>query len=337
MRPHRILIAAVLLSVVGACGEKIRVSEVWPVDGRLATRDGKKARDLSGLACDRALGFPRQCVVVDDESQSAQAVTLYDGRLEAGPVIPLVSDEFDGQPLELDGEGVAFSGGNFYVIGSHGHPRDRKKKLDPEQDADEIAAKIKASSRLLRFKVPSERDDNRETLKVDVASSRRVREAIAASPALSPHMKQRLDQNGLTVEGITVIGDRLFVGFRAPLLESGKAAIMSFAVDALFGSGPLDAQETHLDLGGLGVRDLCVRDGNLVILAGPSGDEDGAHAVYLWDRTLPPIRLGDLPDVAADEKPEAILPLDDPPGAMRFLILSDGVKEGGPRAVAFKR
>ncbi len=338
MRSYRVLIVAVLLSVVSACGEKVRVSEVWPVDGRVAGKDGKKARDLSGLACNRAQGFPRLCVVIDDETQSAQAVTLYEGRLEAGPVIPLISDEFDGEPLELDGEGVAFSGGYFYVIGSHGHPRDRKQKLDPDRDAGEIAAKIKATSRLLRFKVPSEQDADRETIDVDVASSSRVREAIAASPILSPYMNQRLDRNGLTVEGIAVIGDRLYVGFRAPLLEGGKAAIMSLNVDALFGAGPLDAQVTLLDLGGRGVRDLCVRDGTLVILSGPSSDDgDATYAVHLWNRTVPPVLIGDLPDVQSDEKPEAILPLDDPPGAVRFLILSDGVKEGASRAVAFAR
>ena len=96
MRPSHIVIVAILLSVVSACGEKVRVSEVWPADGRVAGKDGKKARDLSGLACNRSQGFPRLCVVIDDETRSAQAVTLYEGRLEAGAVIPLISDEFDG-------------------------------------------------------------------------------------------------------------------------------------------------------------------------------------------------------------------------------------------------
>jgi hypothetical protein len=337
MRLNRVLVAAVLLSAVGACGEKVRVSEVWPVDGRIVSRDGKKARDLSGLACDRAAGFPRHCVVVDDEAQAAQVVTLYDGRLEAGAIIPLMSDAFDGRPLELDGEGVAFGGGDFYVIGSHGYPRDRRRNLEPERQAEEIAARIKASSRLLRFKALATRDANRDTIATGVVSSARVGEAIAASSVLSPYMNQRLDQNGLTVEGIAIIGDRIYVGFRAPLLESGKTAIMSLAVEALYGSGPLDAQVTLLDLDGHGVRDLSVRDGTLVILAGPSDAGDGSYAVYLWDRSLPPVFLGGLSDVASDEKPEAILPLDDPPGAMRFLILSDGVKEGSARAVAFKR
>lgn len=337
MRPDRIGIAVALLSLVSACGETVRVSESWSVEGRLSGRDGKKARDISGLACNRASGFPRQCVVIDDEAQSAQVVTLYDGRLEAGPDIPLIADAFDGEPIELDGEAVTFGGGAFYVIGSHGHPRDRKGKLDVEGDAGEIAAKIKATSRLLRFKLPSEIDTDRDARAVDVDASARVREAIAASSALSPYMDQRLERNGLTIEGIAVIGDRLYVGLRSPLLESGKAAIMNLALGALFGSGALDAHVALVDLDGRGVRDLSVRDGALVILAGPSGDSDGTYAVYLWDRTSPPILIGSLPDVPPDEKPEAILPLDDPPGATRFLIASDGVKEGAFRAVAFKR
>lgn len=336
MRANRLLAVTVLMSLIGACGDGRQVSDVWPVEGRVVGPDDKKAKDLSGLACDRTAGFPRRCVVIDDESQSAQTVTLFDGRLEAGPVIPLISDEFDGEPLELDGEAVAFGEGFFYVTGSHGHPRDRKGKLDPQRDAREIAAKIKANSRLFRFKLPSDRQDGRDTIDVRAISTSRLRDAIAASPVLSPYKDRRLDQNGLTIEGIAVLGDRLFVGFRAPLLEGNKAAVMDVSLDALFGSASLDAQVSLVDLGGLGVRDLSVRGNSLVILAGPSADEDGTFAVYLWDQKGSPALLGALPDLDSDEKPEAILPLDDPPGATRFLIVSDGAKEGAPRAVAFK-
>lgn len=333
-RRGRFLLLALALSA-GGCGDDTQVSDLWSVDGDFVSGDGKKAKDLSGIACDRASGFPRQCVIVNDEAQSAQWVTLYDGRLEAGRTVRLTSDTFDGEPLELDGEGAAFSDGDVFVIGSHGHPRDRKHKLDPNDDAEEIAAKITASSRLLRFKMPAKREsEGRGT--AGVVSSKRIREAIAASPILSPFADTRLDRNGLTIEGLAVIGNRIFIGFRAPLLDGGKAAIMSLAMDAVFGSGSLDAQVSLLDLDGRGVRDLSVRDGNIVILAGPSSDEDGEYAVYLWNQSAAPALLGRLPH-EADEKPEAILPLDDPPGAVRFLVISDGVKDGAPRAVAFKR
>lgn len=336
MRTGRLLAVSVLMSFIGACGDNIQVSDVWPVEGRVVGPDGKKAKDLSGLACDRTAGFPRRCIVIDDESQSAQAVTLYDGRLEAGPVIPLISDTFGGDALELDGEAVAFGDGAFYVTGSHGHPRDRKGKLDPARDAREIAAKIKANSRLFRFQPLSDRQERRETADAGAVSSNRLREAIAASPILSPYMDKRLDQNGLTIEGLAVMNGRLFVGFRAPLLDRSKAAVMNVSLDAVFGSGSLDTQVALVDLGGRAIRDLSVRGSAIVILAGPSADEDGPSAVYLWDQKAPPALLGVLPDLEADEKPEAILPLDDPPGATRFLILFDGAKEGAPRAVAFK-
>ena len=47
-------------------------------------------------------------------------------------------------------EGVAYADGLFYFIGSHGHPRDRKHKLDPVKDCAEIEAKILACSKIIR-------------------------------------------------------------------------------------------------------------------------------------------------------------------------------------------
>jgi hypothetical protein len=97
------------------------------------------AKDISGIACAEPDGFPRHCLVVDDESQAAQFVVLTDGAIRAGTRVPLIDDASAGHALSLDGEGVAYADGSFYVIGSHGHPRDRKHKLDPVENADEIA------------------------------------------------------------------------------------------------------------------------------------------------------------------------------------------------------
>src|SRR5438094_10029562 len=67
-------------------------------------------------------------------------------------MITLIDDSFDGKHLELDGESVAYAGGYFYVIGSHGHPRDSKRRLHPDKDAARIAAQIAASSQIVRFR-----------------------------------------------------------------------------------------------------------------------------------------------------------------------------------------
>ena len=71
--------------------------------------------------------MPRKCLVIDDEVQFAQVVIVNDGELLAGDTIPLVASPNDGQ--SLDGEGIAFAKGAFYIVGSHGHPRDRKGQL----------------------------------------------------------------------------------------------------------------------------------------------------------------------------------------------------------------
>src|SRR4051812_28512935 len=58
-------------------GESKKVGSVKDDD------DAKKSEDVSGLAC-AGTGFPRLCLVVDDESQGAQVVILEDGELKVG-------------------------------------------------------------------------------------------------------------------------------------------------------------------------------------------------------------------------------------------------------------
>ena len=105
--------------------------ETWPVRGKLQGKKGKKSKDLSGVDCTTAKGSPRAGLVIDDNMQEAQFVTVKDGEIVAGDMIALIDNSFEGKPLELDGEGVAYADGFFYVIGSHGHPRDSDHRLDP--------------------------------------------------------------------------------------------------------------------------------------------------------------------------------------------------------------
>src|SRR4029453_364273 len=108
-----------------------------------------------------------------------------------------------------------------YVSGSHGDPRDRERRLDKIADADRIKAIIAANSQVVRItlkpgaNVPLESDDIASTQR-----SSKLREAIAADPTLSRFLDRRLENNGLTIEGVAVIGNRLFSGFRGPSLYS---------------------------------------------------------------------------------------------------------------------
>jgi hypothetical protein len=48
--------------------------ETWPVRGKLQNKDGKKSKNVSGIASAPAQGFPRACLVIDDNMHEAQFV-----------------------------------------------------------------------------------------------------------------------------------------------------------------------------------------------------------------------------------------------------------------------
>src|SRR6476619_951825 len=114
---RKILAAAALALCLVAAGEAIaRDDGTWAVHGRLQGKNGKKSEDVSGIACATTRGFPRACLVIDDNLPAAQFVTVADGEITAGKMIPLIGNRFKGKDLELDGEGVAYADGFFYVI-----------------------------------------------------------------------------------------------------------------------------------------------------------------------------------------------------------------------------
>jgi len=221
-------IGALLLGLAAADSTQPRLAaadEAWPVHNRLIGKDGSKSKDVSGIACTTAQGFPRSCLVIDDNVQDAQFVRMVDGELVAGSTVQLIDNTFDGEPLELDGEAVAFAEGRYYVMGSHGHPRDKKGRLDPKLDAAEIKARIAASCQVVRFRTSGE-DGNAS----EIERTPRLREIIAAEPALAPFLDRRLENNGLTIEGVAVRNNgTLLAGFRGPVLGGNRAVVLSVA------------------------------------------------------------------------------------------------------------
>jgi hypothetical protein len=335
-------VLGIALVVLSACLSFVAWSQeaqTWPVRHRLLGKDGGRSEDVSGIACARQSGFPRPCLVIDDELQSAQFVVVDDGELRAGSSLPLIDNEYDSKPLELDGEGVAYFDGAFYVIGSHGHPRDKKMKLDPIVEKRRIDAKIAASSQIIRIRMkPSAGIPMTASDVADIQRSSKLREIIAANPTLRPFLDRRLEDNGATIEGIAIVKKRLFVGFRAPVLDGSRAPILSVPLDSIFGEAQGTARLHAIPLhDGSGVRDLAAYDSGILILAGPAGNEAGRYDIYWWDGDGEDARhLADITKAVragAGRKPEAILPLDRDATGLRVLILSDGAEEGEPRVV----
>ena len=326
LKTRTLILASIFILAAGVLQATAKDSEAWLIKGRLLGKNGKIATNVSGIACSTTQGFPRACLLIDDNLQSAQIVSLRNGKIIAGGMIRLISNKYKRERFELDGEGVAYADGYYYVMGSHGHPRDSKHSLDPISDADKIRAKIAASSQIVRV---AERT-------TAVVVTEKLRAIIAADPVLSIFLDRRLENNGLTIEGVAVKGGRLFAGFRGPSLDDGRAAILSVALGGLFGTEPADAKLYLLPLGnGQGVRDLASYSTGLLVLAGPAAAGTGNYAVYWWDGASENIRLlRDLADVTGRKrKAEALLPLDVSPSGLRALIFFDREKQGAPIAI----
>lgn len=330
--PAILLLASVIAAVGSSLGTSTEIAvaadAVWSVKHRLLGQHGAKSADISGIACSVTEGFPRSCLVIDDNLQEAQFVKLKDGELAAGPSVKLIDNTFHGKAIELDGEGVAFASGYYYVMGSHGHPRDKKGKLDPGKDADEITSRILASSQIVRFRSV---DDERVQ---DLERTSRLREILASDPVLRPFLDARLEKNGLTIEGIAIKHDELFAGLRGPVLDNNRAVVVSVSVDSLFGGTGTMHHLYRLPLGeGLGIRDLAVFDGRVLILAGPVASGSGKYGIFSWSGESETVSA--LAELAFDakRKPEGLLPLEKNGTGLRVLILFDGDKEGSPTPV----
>lgn len=148
----------------GAVLGQTAAPQPWKIVGKLIGKpknldgsESKNSKDVSGIACATTTGFPRICLVADDETQGAQIVILEDGKLIAGDFVRLIDDSFAGKPLELDAEGVAFADGFFYVIGSHGRPRHESGA----DDKAKIDARAKAASQIFRIRFASDSIDMR--------------------------------------------------------------------------------------------------------------------------------------------------------------------------------
>jgi hypothetical protein len=345
--PHPTLAGALLLFLSGgalAQGAMPPVLKAEPPYQVTATLDGEKEDDprgISGIACLSSSTGPRRCLVVNDERRKAQFVTIENGRMTPGRDVTLIEkgpsnatvgqrpaattcgkkEEFD----DLDGEGVAYAAPYFYVVGSHGCSRNRGKFLL----SSFILARIEVDAESRPVKAG---DDAVET-------TWRLADALRLAPTVGRYFGRELDDNnGLNVEGIAVVGDRLFVGLRAPSIR-GKAYLVAVKIDDLFapGNAPLRAipEEFPLALGrDVGIRDLApLSENRLLILAGPAQEQaEVPYSLFMLDLNRGGLlkKIGDLDELPRDDgkgKPEAIVVL----APDRVLILFDSLPNGGPR------
>ena len=343
------------LVTAASAGEEI--ADAWKVKGRLIGEpkkddpaERKKASDVSGIACIPGPGLPQVCLVVDDEVEHAQVLLLEDGRLRAGDCITLSGDCKATRVLEIDAEGVAYAGGAFYVIGSHGRPRNN----DGNMSDAAVAERLKAASALYTVRLADgsvDLDDGDLSAPPSVTRSEGLVAAIKGQSDLSSRYNLPIDDGGISVEGIAATDANLIVGFRTPVID-GKTPLLAVSRTALDEGTAPESKLSYLDLGQYslneprGIRDLAVVGNSLMVLAGPSDDPKdfnaraGDYQIYSVDfdqaglpdpATLHKVR--DLPAFGDDRKPESVVYLQSPNSGLRALVLSDGVKEAKPTPV----
>ena len=332
-RPLATLIAASLLGASLAQAATLAPEQRFRTLGDFsAKKAGKPARDVSGLACMPAANGTQRCLLINDEGSFAQFARIAENRITPDASLPIIGTDAApdtlGQPpqgickmpgrfAELDGEAVAYADGAFYVSGSHGCSRKR--------------GEFRLSAfHLARIKVDAE---GSPAGKVELTY--RLSDMLrAAGPAAPFFGRGLMDDNGLNIEGIAVVGDTLWAGLRAPSLGN-RGFLIGASLKALFAPGRAPATEVprvfELPAGSnRGIRDLApLPDGRLLALLGPAQEQSLPYSLMLIDPTKPDVStpLGDLPARGGD-KAESLTVLPPDAKGLAVLIGYDGPKNG---------
>lgn len=294
-RPRRRLQHAVQLDFTAAAGEPDHLN-------------------LSGAACSGPWLW-----VVGDEQSAIERLRLQPGhgpgglhyaerrRFDLHTLLDLPAADTD----EADLEGLAQSDGWLWLVGSHGHKRSKAEgRGEHERDAAALSRVSLDGNRRLLARIPLEPDDNGAPQPVARARDGRraqrlkggarrnpLTDLLAADPHYGPLMQVPGKDNGVDIEGIAVMGERVLLGLRGPVLR-GWAGLLELALEpgrrrlklkALDDAGTL-LRKHFLSLDGLGVRDLHVDGDDLYLLAGPTMALDGDIRVYRWTGALPDLR-----------------------------------------------
>ncbi len=248
-------------------------------------RDGRSL----WLAGDEQPRFERLRLAPDEEAYGERA------SFALGDFVDLP----EGDDVEVDTEGLDRQGDYLWLVGSHSRTRKRvdEDRVD-DRAADDLATVEEHPNRrvLIRIALVRDGDDvvpvrSATTSTGETVTSALLSEELVTALREDRHLAGFLDlpskDNGLDVEGLSALGDSLLLGLRGPVLR-GWAVVLEVAPEPdptdpsrlVLGSPPY--RKHFLQLGGLGVRDLCRSGDDILLLAGPTMDLDGPVRVFRW-------------------------------------------------------
>ncbi len=235
-------------------------------------------------------------------------------------------DLFDDKD-EIDIEGLDYASGYLWLTGSHSSKRKQPKGKKAAKDLKRLTHVVHESNRYILGRIPliqgelfraydhQERPGEQANAACleKTADANCLIEALGDDPHLGPFLSFPLPskENGFDIEGLAVHGDTVFLGFRGPVLR-GWAVILEITVEereagvlGLKEIGPKGQRykKHFVNLDGLGVRELCLRGDELIILAGPTMDLPGNMRLFLLKDAL------DLPGDSVTDQEQGKLEL----------------------------
>ncbi len=213
-----------------------------------------------------------------------------------------------GEDVEMDIEGLDVAGGFLWVSGSMSKKRSAP---DPADDVDEQLAALKTIEvddnryNFIRLPLTIAADGHPEPRKVVLrdgapvvaahmktkGKSNKLIRALRDDDHIGEYMAIPSKDNGFDIEGLTAVGERVFLGLRGPVLN-GYAVVLEVRFKLKkkgrrlklrkIGKHGERYRKHFLNLDGMGVRECYTDadDGHLYVLAGPTMDLDGDIAIW---------------------------------------------------------
>jgi hypothetical protein len=303
---------------------------------QLVEKRAAKIRGLDGERDVSAVAFVAPWLVVGaDEGSNLTVLRLMDESddYEVAGTIPLLPDS----AREIDIEGIARDGDKLYVTGSHSLVRQRLRKSSTYQENRKRLATVEPApdTQNIRDTIFRFTFDASTGQMTGLSDRINIKDILRADAVLGRFTNIPSKENGVDIEGITVIDEMVYVGFRGPVLRSNFVPIMTFPFSA-----PTEYGLYFVDLGGLGIRDVNRVGDGFLLLTGPVGDGPGDYELYYWngrdgipgeDRDHTHVtRLGTVP-AKRKAKAEGFTVIGESKKSYDVLVVYDGVPNGGLR------
>lgn len=265
-----------------------------------------------------AVGFVGEYILIgSDEGNTVQVLEPNKKRSKYRVVQNIELLDNDSKP-EVDIEGIAVDDNTVHVAGSHSVNEDIDRAQNNRQN-------------IFRFQLNFDTGKLESSIEQKSLQTILEQDLILSQFANIPH-----EENGVDIEGIATKSDRLYFGFRTPVLQDSYVPVVVVKFEEIDRTDKYDLRYVNLD--GNGIRDLVAVDDGFLILADATGENADHYQVYFWDGSDGASKSGTLPSVKflseiptkKNTRAEGITVLTETASSYQILVVYDGVSEGNP-------